>query len=108
MSYSADVKRSLLGVGEGPWSPLVPPRRWPSACVGHSEATSAWRSPASPVRATEDGVDVGTVFVGLVIGDAAPTSATLHLPGDRRRIREYSTISALDVVRRTFDGLGHS
>jgi nicotinamide-nucleotide amidase len=54
----------------------------------------------------EDGVEVGTVFVGLALGEGAPTTTELHLPGDRARVREYATISGLDVVRRALDALG--
>jgi nicotinamide-nucleotide amidase len=51
----------------------------------------------------DEGVEVGTVFVGLALDDAPPTSTRLRLPGDRRRIREYATISALDLLRRALD-----
>jgi len=52
---------------------------------------------------TEDDVPVGTVFVGLALGDGPVTSVALRLPGDRTRIREYAAISALDVLRRALD-----
>ena len=50
--------------------------------------------------AEQDGQPVGTVFVGLAIGDAEPESLELRLPGDRKRIREFAAISALDLLRR--------
>jgi nicotinamide-nucleotide amidase len=53
----------------------------------------------------DEGVEVGTVFVGLALGEDAPRSVKLRLPGDRRRIREYATISALDFMRRSLDAL---
>jgi nicotinamide mononucleotide (NMN) deamidase PncC len=49
--------------------------------------------------AEQDGQPVGTVFIGLAI-DRDVDSIELHLPGDRRRIREFTAISALDVLRR--------
>ena len=52
----------------------------------------------------EEGVEVGTVFVGLAIGDDAPTSIELRLPGDRRgsattRRSAHSTSSAAPDLR---------
>jgi nicotinamide mononucleotide (NMN) deamidase PncC len=53
----------------------------------------------------QDGQPAGTVFVGLALGGDVEHVA-LHLPGDRPRIRSYSAISALDVLRRKLDSLG--
>jgi nicotinamide-nucleotide amidase len=50
----------------------------------------------------QDGQVPGTVFVGLSVGESLTHSA-LRLPGDRPRIRAYSAISALDVLRRTLE-----
>ncbi len=47
----------------------------------------------------QEGQPAGTVFVGLSLGEHV-THAALHLPGDRPRVRSYSAISALDVLRR--------
>jgi nicotinamide-nucleotide amidase len=48
--------------------------------------------------AEQDGQPVGTVFIGLAIGDDVE-STQLRLPGDRRRIREFTVISALNLLR---------
>jgi nicotinamide mononucleotide (NMN) deamidase PncC len=49
----------------------------------------------------QEGIAPGTVFVGLSLpGDRAVTRE-LHLPGDRQRVRQFSAISALDLLRRT-------
>jgi hypothetical protein len=42
------------------------------------------------------------VFVGLSFGDTVE-HAQLRLPGDRPRVRAYSAISSLDVLRRALD-----
>jgi nicotinamide-nucleotide amidase len=47
----------------------------------------------------EGGHPVGTVFVGLALGDRGD-AVTLRLPGDRDRIRSFATISAFDRLRR--------
>ena len=46
-----------------------------------------------------EGKPVGTVCLGLAI-DAQPDTATIRLPGDRARIRDFATISLLDLLRR--------
>ena len=48
----------------------------------------------------QDGQDPGTVFVGLgVARRRPPSSVAMRLPGDRDRVRQYATISALDLLR---------
>lgn len=47
----------------------------------------------------QDGRPPGTVFVGIAMGDSAE-AVEMHLPGDRERVRQYATISALDLLRR--------
>jgi len=44
----------------------------------------------------------GDGFVGLDLGDRVENVA-LRLPGDRPRVRAYSAISALDVLRRNLE-----
>jgi nicotinamide mononucleotide (NMN) deamidase PncC len=47
----------------------------------------------------QDGERPGTVFVGLAMGDEV-SSTRLLLPGDRERVRQFTAISALDLLRR--------
>jgi nicotinamide-nucleotide amidase len=105
VSYAPEVKHSLLGVARGP---VV------SAGAAEAMALGARRALGSDVGLAltgvagpdaDEGVEVGTVFVGLALGEDAPRSVKLRLPGDRRRIREYATISALDFMRRSLDAL---
>jgi nicotinamide-nucleotide amidase len=107
VSYAPDVKFSILGVAPGPVVSDVAARQM---AVGVCEALGSdvgisFTGVAGP--AEEEGVAVGTVYVGLAIGSADPTAVELRLPGDRKRIREYATISGLDVLRRALHGLGH-
>jgi competence/damage-inducible protein CinA-like protein len=106
VSYAADVKRLLLGVPEGPVVSSGAAEAMASGVRAalHSDVGLALSGVAGPDP--DEGVEVGTVFVGLVIGDRAPRSVRLRLPGDRQRIRDYATISALDFVRRSIDDLG--
>ena len=100
VSYATDVKFSLLDVPEGP----VVSAGAAEAMAGGarlllgSDIGLAVTGVAGP--AEQEGQPVGTVFVGLAIGDGQPESHRLRLPGDRRRIREFTAISALDLLRR--------
>jgi nicotinamide-nucleotide amidase len=100
VSYATEVKRSLLGVGEGP---VVSER---AAC---EMATAAARVLGADVGlavtgvagpTTQDDLPPGTVYAGVALPDREPEAVLLRVPGDRDRIRQMATISALDVVRR--------
>jgi nicotinamide-nucleotide amidase len=54
----------------------------------------------------QEGVDPGTIFVGLRLPDGSTSTRELHLPGDRERVRQYGAISALDLLRRALIELG--
>ncbi len=43
----------------------------------------------------------GTVFVGLARPDQQTTAVGFRVPGDRDRVRQYATIAALDLLRRS-------
>ena len=100
VSYASDVKFGLLDVTPGPVvnEPAAAEMaegamRVFGASVGLSLTGVA--GPAEP-----DDVPVGTVFVGLAMGGATTITRELHLPGQREQIRQYSVISALDLLRR--------
>jgi nicotinamide-nucleotide amidase len=98
VSYDSEVKFDLLGVPEGP---VV------SADAAIAMAEGARRVLGADVGlavtgvagpAEQDGQPVGTVFIGLAIDDHTE-SVQLRLPGDRRRIREFTVISAFNLLR---------
>ena len=76
------------------------PGRWPRVPAGCSVPTSAWASPGVAGPEEQEGVAAGTVFVGLALRDGPALTRGFRLPGDRPRIRQYSAISALDMLRR--------
>jgi nicotinamide-nucleotide amidase len=102
VSYASEVKFDVLGVLEGPvvseaaaLAMAKGARRVLGADIGLSVTGVAGPD-------AQDGQKPGTVFVGL----ATPTMehvTALHLPGDRPRVRSYSAISALDILRRHLD-----
>jgi len=103
VAYDSQVKFDVLGVPEGP--------------VVSAEAAAAMAEGAARVLkagvglsltgvagpATQDGMPVGTVFVGCTV-DGDTEVAHLSLPGDRRSVRHHAAISALDLLRRRLGG----
>lgn len=99
VSYASAVKHKLLGVAEGP---VVSDEAAVAMARGVRDLLDAdvglsITGVAGP--AEQDGQPPGTAFVGWVL-DGEAQSRPLSLFGDRKRIRAYGTISALDVLRR--------
>jgi nicotinamide-nucleotide amidase len=98
VSYDSEVKFDLLDVPEGP---VVCAEAAEAMALGArkrlgSDVGLSVTGVAGP--AEQDGQPVGTVFIGLAIDDTVE-SMQLRLPGDRRRIREFTVISALNLLR---------
>jgi len=101
VSYASEVKFALLGVPEGPVvseeaarAMADGARRVLEADVGLSITGVAGPDP-------QDGKPPGTVFVGLARTGHPTTAFGFNVPGDRDRVRQYATIAALDLLRRT-------
>jgi nicotinamide-nucleotide amidase len=47
----------------------------------------------------QDGQPVGTVWMGLAL-EGRVEATDVRLPGDRDRVRQFATISLLDLLRR--------
>jgi nicotinamide-nucleotide amidase len=104
-SYATDVKRSLLGVTaasvvseEAAKEMAESAQRVLGADVGIA-ATGV----AGPTE--QDGVAVGTVFFGIAIPGVPTEAVSTRLPGDRERLRQFSTISLLNLLRQRLDVL---
>lgn len=100
VSYASEVKFDLLGVPQGP---VVSEAAAAAMAVGAqrvlgSHVGLALTGVAGPSE--QDGMPVGTLCVGIAIGDAVHTR-TLRMPGQRDQMRQMSVISALDLLRRT-------
>lgn len=109
VSYASEAKYEVLGVERGPVvsSKAAIEMAQGARKVFHSDLALSVTGVAGP-EAQEDN-SVGTVFVGIsaeVYGDRV---LELRLPGDRDRIRQFATISALDWLRRILsDGTSSS
>jgi nicotinamide-nucleotide amidase len=104
-AYASDVKRSVLGVTaelvvseESAIQMAVGAQRVLDADVGI--AVTGVAGPAE-----QDNRAVGTVCFGIAIVGHRPDALTTRLPGDRERIRQFATISLLNLVRQRLDAL---
>lgn len=104
VSYASEVKFDLLNV---PVGPVVSATAAEAMAKGVAERLGsdvglAITGVAGPDE--QDGQPVGTVFFGLFLHGES-TSVQAKLPGDRERIRQFSTIGALDMLRRRLLGI---
>lgn len=100
VSYASEVKFDLLEVREGPVVCEKAARQMAEGVrrVLETDVGLAVTGVAGP--AEQDGQPVGTVFLGLAIADRETEVVHLRLPGDRRQIREFATISLMDQARK--------
>jgi nicotinamide-nucleotide amidase len=106
VAYQSQIKFDVLGVAPGP--------------VVTEEAAATMADGATRVLGADvglgitgvagpddqEGVQPGTIFVGLALPGGATQTRRLQLPGDRERVRQYGAISALDLLRRALDTFG--
>ncbi len=104
-SYATEVKHSVLGVTtdlavseQSAKEMAEGARRVLEADVGISIT-----GVAGPTE--QDGQPIGTVWFGLALPGVPVEAVTARLPGDRDRIRQFSTISLLNLLRMRLDGM---
>ena len=100
VSYASDVKFSLLGVSPGPVvskTAAIEMAQGAARVLG-ADVGLAVTGVAGPKQ--QDGERVGTVWLGLAL-DGSLEAVDLHFPGDREQVRQYATISLLDLLRRS-------
>ncbi len=107
VAYNAEIKHDVLGVPEGP---IITEEAAAAMAEGvcrvlGADVGLATTGVAGPDEA--EGKPVGTVCmaVSMMVGDGADAdrytkTATIRLPGDRERIRQFSTITILDMLRK--------
>ncbi len=100
VSYASEVKYKLLGVAHGD---VVTQQAVLEMAAGVRKLLGcdiglSFSGVAGPDAA--EGKSVGTVWVGIDGGELGSVARELKLPGDRERIRQYATISGLDLLRR--------
>jgi nicotinamide-nucleotide amidase len=104
-SYATDVKRSLLGVTAASVVSEDAAREMAEGAqrVLGADVGIAATGVAGPTE--QDGVAVGTVYFGLALPGRPTEVVGTRLPGDRERLRQFSTISLLNLLRQRLDGL---
>jgi nicotinamide-nucleotide amidase len=105
VSYATDVKHSVLGVTadrvisrECVEEMALGARRVLGADVGIAVTGVAGPEP-------QDGEPPGTVWMGLALPDRPVEAVSARLPGDRERVRQFSAITLLDLLRRRLDAI---
>jgi nicotinamide-nucleotide amidase len=103
VSYASEVKFDLLSVPEGPVVSEAAARTMAENVtkVLGSDVGISVTGVAGP--AEQDGQPVGTVFMGVHL-DGDTEVVQVRFPGDRQRVRQFSTISLLDLLRRKLLG----
>lgn len=99
VSYSSEVKFDLLGVPEGPVVSEEAARAMAEGACRVLGADVALSITGVAGPADQDGMPVGTVFFGICL-DGRTEVVRVQMPGDRDRIRQFATISLLDLLRR--------
>lgn len=101
VSYATEVKNEVLGVPEGPVVSEAAARAMADGArrVLGADVGLAITGVAGPD--SQDGQPPGTVFVGLARPGRSTEAVGFTVPGDRDRVRQYATIAALDLLRRT-------
>jgi nicotinamide-nucleotide amidase len=99
VAYDPAVKHSVLGVADGP---VVTPEAAASMAEGArrvlgADVGLATTGVAGPTE--QEGRPVGTVVVGLALPGSLREAVELRVPGDRERVRQLATISALNILR---------
>lgn len=98
VGYATDVKRSVLGVGDGPVVSESAAREMAHGArrLLGADVNVSLTGVAGPTE--QEGQPVGTLFVGIV-GPGFDEVRQLRLPGQREQMRQFAVIASLDLLR---------
>jgi len=99
VAYVTDLKRSVLGVEAERVVSEECAREMASAArrVLGADVGIAVTGVAGPEE--QEGQPAGTVFFGLAVGDTPAEAVGTRLPGQREMVRQFATISLLNLLR---------
>jgi nicotinamide-nucleotide amidase len=98
VSYATDVKRELLGVGDGPVVSESAARQMAHGVKERLGADVGLSLTGVAGPDEQDGQPVGTLYVGLV-GPGFDEVRHVRVPGQRDQMRQFSVITALGFLR---------
>jgi nicotinamide-nucleotide amidase len=99
VAYMTDVKRSVLGVDAEQVVSEASARELAAAArrVLGADVGLGVTGVAGPDE--QEGQPPGTVFFGLAVGDEPAVAVGTQLPGQREMVRQFATISLLNLLR---------
>jgi nicotinamide-nucleotide amidase len=105
VSYATEVKRDLLDVMASSVVTEEAAREMAQAArrLLQSDVAIAVTGVAGPSE--QDGQPVGTVCFAIALPGGIVESVSTRMPGDRERIRQFATISLLNLLRMRLDAL---
>jgi nicotinamide-nucleotide amidase len=108
VSYATDVKRDLLDVAAASVVSEAAAAEMAQAArrLFQADVGIAVTGVAGPSE--QDGRPVGTVCFALALPGVAVEAVATRLPGDRERVRQFATISLLNLLRQRLDVLARA
>lgn len=104
VSYSIDVKKSVLGVNADDVYSHECAKEMAQGVKKHLNADIAISTTGVAGPGPDGGHNPGEIYIGIS-SHSETISEEFSINGDRRRIREYTTITALDCLRKYLTGL---
>ncbi|HKF90427.1 MAG TPA: competence/damage-inducible protein A [Acidimicrobiia bacterium] len=106
VAYMTDAKRSVLGVTAESVVSNECARQLAAAArrVFDADVGLGVTGVAGPEE--QDGQPAGTVFFGLAVGDEPAEAVGTQLPGQREMVRQFATISLLNLLRMKLVSMG--
>jgi len=106
VAYVTDAKRSVLGVTAESVVSSESARQLAAAArrVFGADVGLGVTGVAGPEE--QDGQPAGTVFFGLAVGDEPVEAVGTQLPGQREMVRQFATISLLNLLRMRLVSMG--
>jgi nicotinamide-nucleotide amidase len=100
VAYASEVKYDVLDVPEGPVVTADAAAAMAEGARKVLEADVGLSVTGVAGPAEQEGKPAGTVYFGLAIGDGPAEGVEVRLPGTRDQVRQFATISLLDLCRR--------
>jgi nicotinamide-nucleotide amidase len=104
-TYATDVKRTVLGVKAESVVSEDAAREMAEGAQRVLDADVAIAATGVAGPTEQDGVAVGTVFFAIALPGHPTEVVSTRLPGDRERLRQFSTISLLNLLRQRLESL---